>query len=44
MLDNIMAQKILPSNLFAFFMTRDYEEKFGHKSEMTLGYIDNKKF
>jgi hypothetical protein len=44
MFDNIMEQQILPSNLFAFFMTRSFEEKFGMMSEMTMGYIDNYKF
>ena len=40
-----MAQKSLPLNLFSFFIVREEEEKFGgYLSEMTLGYIDDKKF
>ena len=44
MFDNLMAQHSLTDNLFAFYMVSSFEEHFGLKSEMTLGYMDLQKF
>ena len=44
MFDNLMASNSLTDNVFGFYMVNDFEEHFGLKSEMTLGYIDLTKF
>jgi cathepsin D len=38
--DNMMAQKVLENNVFAFFMSMNDEEP----SELVLGYIDQNRF
>lgn len=41
----MMNQKLLQSNVFAFYLTaRDDEERSGAKSDLTFGYYDKTKF
>lgn len=42
--DNMMEQKLLISNMFAFFMLEKEEESEHGKPEMTLGFYDKSKF
>jgi hypothetical protein len=42
--DSIMDQKLLKSNMFAFYLTTLEQEKKGFKSDLTFGYYDNEKF
>jgi hypothetical protein len=39
-----MGQKLLKSNLFAFYLTTKNQEKFGMSSDLTFGYYDKEKF
>jgi cathepsin D len=43
--DEMMNQKLLASNMFAFYLTtKEEEEGMDHKSDLTLGYYDKTKF
>jgi cathepsin D len=42
--DEIMNQKLLESNLFAFYLSSKQDESAGLKSDLTLGYYDTSKF
>jgi hypothetical protein len=42
--DEIINQKILKSNIFAFYLTKKSDEKYGIKSDLTFGYYDASKF
>jgi len=42
--DEMMNQKLLKSNIFAFYFTTKANEARGIKSDMTLGYFDRAKF
>ena len=42
--DEMMSQKLLNSNVFAFYMTNMADEAKGLKSDLTLGYYDKAKF
>ena len=40
----MMDQKLLTSNIFAFYLTTQAAEKQGLKSDLTFGYYDKEKF
>jgi hypothetical protein len=42
--DEMMKQKLLKNNVFAFYMTDKANEAKGAKSDMTIGYYDKEKF
>jgi cathepsin D len=42
--DEMMNQKLLKSNVFAFYFTTQQQENSGMKSDMTFGYYDKQKF
>ena len=42
--DNIMEQKVLQVNLFAFYFTKKADEDNGMLSDLTFGYYDKAKF
>ena len=42
--DEMMGQKLLKSNVFAFYFTNKNQEAAGMKSDMTFGYYDKQKF
>ena len=43
--DEMMSQKLLASNMFAFYLTTKEEEAdLGHRSDLSLGYYDKTKF
>lgn len=42
--DEIMEQKLLKHNLFAFYMTSKKHEEKGLKPDLTFGYYDRAKF
>lgn len=42
--DEIMKQKLLESNMFAFYLSSKQDENAGLKSDLTLGYYDTAKF
>jgi len=42
--DEMMGQKLLKDNVFAFYFTSKQAEEMGMKSDLTLGYYDKAKF
>ena len=42
--DEMMKQKLLESNMFAFYLSSKQDENAGLKSDLTLGYYDKAKF
>ena len=42
--DEMMAQNLLESNMFAFFLSSQQDEAQGRKSDLTFGYYDKTKF
>lgn len=42
--DEMMNQKLLKSNVFAFYFTTQQQEAAGIKSDMTFGYYDKTKY
>lgn len=42
--DEMMAQGLLQSNMFAFYLSSKQDENQGLKSDLTLGYYDKTKF
>lgn len=42
--DNMIQQKVLAGNIFAFYLTKAEDEKRGSKSDLTFGYYDTRKF
>lgn len=42
--DQMMDQKLLKANLFAFYLTSSQDDKNGFKSDLTFGYYDKEKF
>jgi len=42
--DEMIGQKLLKSNVFAFYFTNKQQEAAGMKSDMTFGYYDKAKF
>jgi len=42
--DEMMGQKLLKQNIFAFYFTSKQAENLGMKSDLTLGYYDKAKF
>ena len=42
--DQMMSQKLLSHNLFAFYLTSKQEDAMGLKSDLTFGYYDKSKF
>jgi saccharopepsin len=42
--DELMGQKLLKSNIFAFYFTSTSHEEKGLKSDLTLGYYDKQRF
>lgn len=44
MFDMLMDQKLLKSNLFAFYLTSTKAQKYGLKSDITFGYYDDTKY
>jgi len=39
-----MSQKLLQSNIFAFYLTHKKDEAIGVQSDLTFGYYDATKF
>lgn len=44
MFDTIMKQRLVPENLFAFYLTSIKDKEKGQFSEITFGYYDKSKF
>lgn len=45
MFDEMINQKLLQNNVFAFYLTsKDDEERTGARSDLTFGYYDSTKF
>jgi len=42
--EEIMSQKLLQSNIFAFYLTHKKDEAIGVQSDLTFGYYDTTKF
>lgn len=42
--DEMIDQKLLKSNVFAFYLTSKQDEASGKKSDLTFGYYDKSKF
>ena len=42
--DEMMAQNLLESNMFAFYLSSAQDESTGKKSDLTFGYYDKSKF
>lgn len=42
--DEMMGQKLLKGNMFAFYLTTKQAENMGMKSDLTFGYYDKEKF
>ena len=42
--DEMIEQKLLKSNVFAFYLTSKQDEAAGKKSDLTFGYYDKSKF
>jgi hypothetical protein len=42
--DEMMAQGLLQSNMFSFYLSSKQDENAGLKSDLTLGYYDKSKF
>jgi hypothetical protein len=42
--DTIMDQKLLKSNIFAFYLTTKSEESLGITSDLTFGYYDKNRY
>ena len=42
--DEMMGQKLLKNNMFAFYLTTKQAENMGMKSDLTFGYYDKEKF
>ena len=42
--DEMMNQKLLENNIFAFYLTSKQAEAAGMRSDMTFGYYDKEKF
>lgn len=42
--DEMIDQKLVKKNIFAFYFTSKFAENYGFKSDLTFGYYDRAKF